>query len=188
MGRGSSKAGGGANSMTAPKSEYDREVDSLANALAAPYGAEQRERGEYPFSNSDLEAAVEAYAMTHKGVDENKMLEAVRDRAEYYEAYNDEKRIQMGDVPIANAFSSENRSDADVEAYMRNYASAIGDPIRAMESQKASLKRQYEPYKDAKSNTDLGTKQAMSEMLSEYDVAIARMKKIKKNSKRPDLL
>ena len=186
MGKGKSNlSGAGGGTSLTPQQQYENQVKELAKALATPYGEEQRERGEYPFSNSDLEAAVEAYAMTHKGVDENQMLEDVRN---FSEAYGEEMQMQMGDVPIANAFSSEKRTDADVESYMRNYASAIGDPIKAMENQKASVQRQFEPYKSASSSYDKGTKQALSEILQEYDVAIDRMKRIKKNSKRPDLL
>lgn len=35
---------------------------------------------EIPLSNSDIEAAVEAYAMTHRGVDEDDLLNEIRDR------------------------------------------------------------------------------------------------------------
>jgi len=106
---------------------------------------------------------------------------------EYKEAYNDEIERQMSDAPLRLDFVKNGTSD-DIEAYMRNYASAIGDPVRAMERQKESVKRELEPYSEAKSAFDLGTKAALEEVVGQYDAAIDRMKKIKKDSKRPDLL
>lgn len=90
---------------------------------------------------------------------------------------------------MPSALASNNDLDDDkIETQMRGYASAIGDPIRAMENQRASIAREYEDYKDATSISNKGTKEAMEKIMAEYDDAIKRMKRIKANSKRPDLL
>ena len=108
---------------------------------------------------------------------------------EYKEWYNDEMQIRLNEAAVPSALASNNNLDDDtIETQMRGYASAIGDPIRAMENQRASINREYQDYKDATSISNLGTRDAMKQMLDEYDAAIERMKNIKKNSKRPDLL
>lgn len=108
---------------------------------------------------------------------------------EYKEWYDDEMRLRLGEAAVPSALASNKNLDDDaIETQMRGYASAIGDPIQAMERQRKSIAREYEDYKDAKSNSNKGTRDAMKKMLDEYDAAIERMKKIKKNSKRPDLL
>ena len=73
MGRGTSKAGGGG---------YNSTVNQLADSLVKDIKPEQAAKGEIPLSNSDLQAVVEAFAMTHKGVNEDKMLNDIRDLAE----------------------------------------------------------------------------------------------------------
>ena len=108
--------------------------------------------------------------------------------AEFKESYDDEMSIRREDVPIGSAMSYENRDDSTVETQMRGYASAIGDPIKAMESARNNVKNVLSDYEGAKSQYDLGTKQALTDILKEYDAAISRMKKIKANSSRPDLL
>ncbi len=108
---------------------------------------------------------------------------------EYKEMYDFEVQIRQQDAAVPAALSSNiNNSDEFIETQMRGYASAIGDPIKAMERQRATIANQYEDFKAAKSNSDLGTRDAMKRILDEYDEGIERMKRVKKNSKRPDLL
>lgn len=113
---------------------------------------------------------------------------AYKSTADYKEAYSDEINLRSQEAAVPAALSSQNRDDDAVETQMRGYASAIGDPIRAMERQRKSIANEYEDYKEAKSNSNLGTRDAMKQMLDEYDAGIERMKRIKANSKRPDLL
>ena len=113
---------------------------------------------------------------------------AYKNTADYKDAYSDEIQLRSEEAAVPAALSSQNRNDDAVETQMRGYASAIGDPIRAMERQRASINREYQDYKDATSNSNLGTRDAMKQMLDEYDAGIERMKRIKANSKRPDLL
>ena len=113
---------------------------------------------------------------------------AYKNTADYKEAYSDEINLRSQEAAVPAALSSQNRDDDAVETQMRGYASAIGDPIRAMERQRKSIANEYEDYKEAKSNSNLGTRDAMKQMLDEYDAGIERMKRIKANSKRPDLL
>lgn len=110
MGKGKHNKSGSGTTTLSPQQQYENQVEELAQALAAPYGAEQRERGEYPFSNSDLEAAVEAYAMTHKGVDENQMLEDIRNRSSEIQSAN------MRTAQIDSLESSWNRSGGNSKA------------------------------------------------------------------------
>ena len=115
--------------------------------------------------------------------------QSYRDNPEYKEEYDYEMRLRLREAVVPSSLASNNDVDDEkIEVQMRGYATAIGDPIRAMENQKASIAREYADYKDAKSPSNLGTKEAMEKILGEYDDAIARMKRIKKNSKRPDLL
>ncbi len=114
---------------------------------------------------------------------------AVTNSPEFKEWYDDEMNLRLSEAAVPSALASNNNLDDDaIETQMRGYASAVGDPIRAMERQRASIAKEHEDYKDAKSASNLGTKAAMEKMLKEYDDAIDRMKRIKKNSKRPDLL
>lgn len=108
---------------------------------------------------------------------------------EYKEMYEFEIQTRTEDAAVPAALSSNiNNTDEFIETQMRGYASAIGDPIKAMERQRATIANEYEDYKAAKSNSDLGTRDAMKRILDEYDEGIERMKQVKKNSKRPDLL
>ena len=87
MGRGRSKAGrkasGGTVATTTekPTNEVDAFIREMAEALNKPYGNEERERGEIPLSTGDLQAAVEAFAMTHPEVDEMDLLMAIETEA-----------------------------------------------------------------------------------------------------------
>ena len=113
---------------------------------------------------------------------------AYTNTADYKDAYDYEIQARSEEAAVPAALSSQGRDDDTVETQMRGYASAIGDPIRAMENQRKSIANEYEDYKQATSNSNLGTRDAMKQMLDEYDAGIERMKRIKKNSKRPDLL
>ena len=75
MGKGTSKAGGGSGGGKA--NEQEKFVNEMVEAMTRQYTRE-----ETPFSNSDLEGAVEAYAMTHKGVDENALLNTIRGKVD----------------------------------------------------------------------------------------------------------
>lgn len=115
--------------------------------------------------------------------------QAYKNSPEYKEWYNDEMNMRLNEAAVPSALASNNNLDDDtIETQMRGYASAIGDPIKAMENQRASINREYQDYKDATSISNLGTRDAMQQILGEYDDAIERMKRVKKNSKRPDLL
>ena len=109
---------------------------------------------------------------------------------DYRESFSDEIRRAAGDSPVPAALPSENRDDAAVEQQMINYASANGDPVRAMERQRASEARQAEPYFEAgtMSAYDQGTRDAFRQILNEYDQAIARMNRIRNNSRYRDVM
>lgn len=113
-----------------------------------------------------------------------------RNTEDYKDAYADEIKLRQSEAPVPGALPSQSQDDDTVETQMRGYASAIGDPIKAMENYRDSIKREYynNEYDKAQSDYDKGYGEAMVEMMGQYDQAIDRMKKIKKNSKRPDLL
>ena len=67
MGTGKSPAAKAVGGTTA-KTAYQTEVDNLANGMLGANG----------MTNSDLQGAIEAYAMTHKGVDEDQMYNDVQ--------------------------------------------------------------------------------------------------------------
>ena len=77
MGRGTSKAGGGSGggSGSGKASDQDAFVNDMVNAMTRKY-----DRDEVGFSNSDLQASVEAYTLTHKGVNEDALLNTIRDK------------------------------------------------------------------------------------------------------------
>ena len=101
--------------------------------------------------------------------------------------YEIQSRHESAAVPAALS-SNILSDDATIETQMRGYAAAIGDPIRAMETQRETLKQQLDDYKGAKKPYELGVRDATKQLIKEYDTGIERMKRIKKNSKRPDLL
>lgn len=113
---------------------------------------------------------------------------SITNTPEYQDAYSTERMIQEPDVPIPAAMDYEGRDDATVETQMRGYRSAIGDPIRAMENARKSVLKQLVPYANATSTSNLGTKQAMQDMVDSYDKAIEKMRRIKANSLHADLL
>jgi len=81
MGRGSSKGGkggkaAGAAQTAANVSEEDAFVNEMVRALQNP---DPEEGG--PMSNGDLQAVVEAFAMTHPDVDEDALLDRIRSEA-----------------------------------------------------------------------------------------------------------
>lgn len=109
---------------------------------------------------------------------------------DYRESFSDEIRRAAGDSPVPAALPSENRDDAAVEQQMINYASANGDPVRAMERQRASEARQAAPYfeEGTLSAYDQGTRDAFRQILNEYDQAIARMNRIRNNSRYREMM
>ena len=112
MGRGSSKVGGNSRSGGAGGSvgEYNAEVESLARALASDADVENPQN---LLSNSDLQAAVEAYAMTNKNVDEEKMLSDIRDKAETMildKHSNDyQKALRASDISVGDNIDADLR-------------------------------------------------------------------------------
>ena len=87
------------------------------------------------------------------------------------------------EVPIASSMKSEKRTDSDVEQEMIRYRSAIGDPIAAMKRQRQREQNTLNDYEGAKTPGNIGTRDALREVVKEYDEAIKRMKKIKEKSK-----
>lgn len=112
------------------------------------------------------------------------------DNPDYRDAFRSELNRAAGDSPVPAALPSENRDDATVEQQMINYASAIGDPVRAMERQRASEARQAEPYFEGPVTLpyDQGFRDAFRQILNEYDQAIARMNRIRNNSRYRDMM
>ena len=80
MGRGTSKAGGG-SAGGGKVTEQEKFIDDMVDAMTKDYSYD-----ETPFSDSDLEAAVSAYAITHKGVDEDALLDTIRDKVDSVES------------------------------------------------------------------------------------------------------
>ena len=96
MGRGSSKAGGGSGGgKSGGNGGQDSFINEMVDAMTRQYSID-----ETPFSNSDLQSAVEAYAMTHKGVNEDAMLDAIRNKVETTEATN-RRKAQIAEVERA---------------------------------------------------------------------------------------
>lgn len=108
----------------------------------------------------------------------------------YRSSFDDEREMQMGDVPVAAAMPSENRDDATVESQMIGYASAIGDPVRAMERQRDSVIRQRSEYLEAQSlsASSQGERDAMTSIIREYDQAINRMRRLRENSPKKSMM
>lgn len=103
MAKGKSKlagtsAGGGAR----PTENF---INDMVNAMTRDYDSET----EYPMSNSDLQGAVEAFAMMNKGVDEDKLLDQIRDRVETKEI---EKSLQN-----TTAYNLKNRGGEEMTYY-----------------------------------------------------------------------
>lgn len=71
MGRGTSKAGGGGSSSRVANTEQQSTIDELARDMATG-----------DLTNGDMQGAVEAYALTHPGVDEDAMIDAIRQKAD----------------------------------------------------------------------------------------------------------
>ena len=109
--------------------------------------------------------------------------------SEYRDAYYDELQVRFEEAAVPAALpSSDNNDLSNIEVQMRGYASAIGDPIKAMQNQRKIIASAYEDYKEATRIDNMGTRDALERTLNEYDEAIKRMKRVKKDSKRPDLL
>lgn len=107
----------------------------------------------------------------------------VKNNPEYKSDYKYEKGRALEEVPIASSMKSEKRTDSDVEQEMIRYRSAIGDPIAAMKRQRQREQNTLNDYEGAKTPGNIGTRDALREVMKEYDEAIKRMKKIKEKSK-----
>lgn len=113
----------------------------------------------------------------------------VTNSQEYREGYDLERSMRLEDAAVPAALPSENRSDEAIEAQMRGYASAIGDPVRAMERQRDSIRRELADYEEGAVTADsIGSRDAMRDIVSEYDSAIDRMRRIRQNSRHRDML
>ena len=75
MGRGSSKLSGGGGGAMAGGQQTDEQkfIADMVESMTRTIGPDDT-----PMSNSDLESAVEAFAMTHPGTDEDGVLDAIR--------------------------------------------------------------------------------------------------------------
>lgn len=113
----------------------------------------------------------------------NSGLSNVKNNPEYKSDYKYEKGRALEEVPIPSSMKSEKRSDSDVEQEMIRYRSAIGNPIAAMERKKQKEQNTLNDYEGAKTPGNIGTRDALREIVREYDEAIKRMKKIKERSK-----
>ena len=71
-GRGGKRGSGGGATQGNDREQF---IDEMVKAL------NNNDPDEIPMSNSDLQAAVEAYAMTHKGVNEDALLEEIQRKA-----------------------------------------------------------------------------------------------------------
>lgn len=82
MGSGTSpmgKGGGGvASQATNAAQNTQTKQDAFINEMVTALNSNDPDN---PMSNSDLQGAVEAYAMTHKGVDEDALLNTIRNKA-----------------------------------------------------------------------------------------------------------
>ena len=96
-------------------SEKDRFIDGLARDLLNPDSG---------LSNGDMQGAVEAYAMQHPGVDEDAMMDAVRDRAE--------------------ELAGMNKRDTSVEATQKRRDAGILKQWKANEAKLARIRKQAE--------------------------------------------
>lgn len=83
------RAGGGARST-------EEFINDMVNAMTRNYDSET----EYPMSNSDLQGAVEAFAMMNKGVDEDKLLDQIRDRVETVEVNKTYEKVFNGKADL----------------------------------------------------------------------------------------
>lgn len=115
MGRGSSKGGRGGNVAGAAQtaanvSEEDAFVNEMVRALQNPDPAEGP-----PMSNGDLQAVVEAFAMSHPDVDEDALLDRIRSEASRQAAPtlnpNMEGRVE---VPVSIVSKDGTRTSANV--------------------------------------------------------------------------
>lgn len=112
----------------------------------------------------------------------------VSNSPEYRESYQEERDMRLEEAAVSYALPSQNRADDWIETQMIDYASAMGDPVRAMERQRESIQRELVDYEEAVTASNIGTRDAMREMVSEYDSAIERMRRIRQNSRNRDLM
>lgn len=105
---------------------------------------------------------------------------------EYTESYNFEIDRIYSESPVPSALHG--RSDDWIEGEMIRYRSAIGDPIRAMQRVRDAEARTLVDYEEARSASNLGTRDALREMVKKYDEAIEHMRRIKTSSSRKDMM
>lgn len=84
MGRGSSKVSGGSAGAGGgmESAEAKKFIDEMAAARNSDMSMQDIAEGNVPLSNSDLQAAVEAFALEHKGVDENELMDAIKSKSD----------------------------------------------------------------------------------------------------------
>ena len=82
MGRGSSKAGGGGGGKAVTKSLEEQKQEFIDEMVQAVNNSNNLGTDEdmTPMSNSDIQAAVEAFAMTHPGVNEESLLSEINSK------------------------------------------------------------------------------------------------------------
>ena len=82
MGRGSSKAGGGGGGKAVTKSLEEQKQEFIDEMVQAVNNSNNLGTDEdtTPMSNSDIQAAVEAFAMTHPGVNEKSLLSEINSK------------------------------------------------------------------------------------------------------------
>lgn len=128
--------------MNAERSEqYPNKVESLAQGMTKKLTEAQKERGETALSNSDMQAAVEAYAKTHAGIDADKMATAVRDRVDvlnFSSLSGQEKINEMRSVQnkVKTAKSYVTKTQKAVDQAREGYKHAETDKLKAQYQKK----------------------------------------------------
>ena len=151
MGRGASKAGGGsAKGGNAGGSQADF-INSVAQDLAKKYSVE-----ETPLSNSDVQAMVEAYAMTHSGVDEDAMMDAIRDRA-----------TAIDNVDGVNGYAVKTSNGENMEFYFKktNEGTFYGNAINRIDEPTPNNMTERQMIDRIKSNGGKTSKYSKNELV-----------------------
>ena len=78
--------------LNGKKSDDDKFIDDLVADIIKDAGPDPALNPEHLMSNSDVQSVVEAYAIEHKGVDENKMLDKIHSKLNKWAIAEYEKR------------------------------------------------------------------------------------------------
>ena len=116
MGKG--KGGGGvAQQATNAAQNTQAEQDAFIGRMVAALNSNDPD--ETPMSNSDLQATVEAYAMTHPGVNEDALLNTIRQRAQANSSASNGTQASA-QISAPSDFKASVINGPAVAAYARN--------------------------------------------------------------------